>query len=118
MSWEIFIQDLPEVARLSDVPPDFRPGPIGLRSGLVEQIKDVVPVAEEQDNWIFVNTSDIDLSIQFHMEDATRVRYLLIHVHGGDASRACVAKIIERLGLRAVDTDTGELFDAARLLVR
>jgi len=110
MSWEILVQDLPNVANLEDVPNDFRPGSIGTRTELIARIKKVAPSAEEQDGWLFVQNAEVDLSIQFHMEDPQLVRYLMIHVHGGANSKARVAGIIEKLGLRAVDVDTGELF--------
>lgn len=110
MSWEILVQDLPDVAVLEDVPDDFRPGPIGTRTDLIARIKEVAPAAEEQDGWLFIQNTEVDLSIQFHMEDPQFVRYLLIHVHGGENSKAHVIRIIEKLGLRAVDVDTGELF--------
>ena len=110
MSWEILVQDLPDVATLEDVPDDFRPGPIGTREELTARIKEVAPDADEQDSWLFVQNADVDLSIQFHMEDPQLVRYLMIHVHGGANSKAYVARIIGKLGLRAVDVDTGELF--------
>ena len=110
MSWEILVQDLPNVATLEDVPNDFRPGPIGTRAELMARIKEASPTAEEQDGWLFVQNADVDLSIQFHMEDPQLVRYLMIHVHGSTNSKAHVAGIIEKLGLRAVDLDTGELF--------
>ena len=110
MSWEILVQDLPDVATLEDVPAGFRPGPIGQRTELIARIKEVAPTAEEQDGWLFLQNAEVDLSIQFHMEDPQLVRYLMIHVHGGTNSKAHVVRIIERLGLRAVDVDTGELF--------
>ena len=113
MSWEIFIQDLPEVSRIADVPADFRPAPLGTRDTLIATIRDAVPGAEPQDkDWLFVRTPGIDLSIQFHMEDAKQVRYIVVHVHGGDMSAHCVAGIMRALDRRAIDTSTGELFDA------
>lgn len=116
MSWDIFIQDLPDVASITDVPLDFRPRPIGEREELVARVKDVIPFAEQQDNdWLFVQGDDIDLSIQFHMEDAKQVRYMVVHVHGGGQSAACVGALLRHLGLRAHDTATGELFDGLSL---
>ena len=34
-------------------------------------------------DWVFVKGDDIDLSIQFHFEQGTLVRYMVVHVHGG-----------------------------------
>lgn len=116
MSWDIYIQDLPDVRSMQEVPADHRPGPIGLLDELRRKIQEAVPQAEEQDSdWLFIQTSEIDISIQFHMEDASRVRYIVVHVHGGSQSATCVAAIVQHLSLRAVDTATGEFFDSAAL---
>jgi hypothetical protein len=112
MSWDIYIQDLPDVPSMKDVPSDHVPRPIGTRDHLKQRIQEVIPFAEQQDHdWIFARSSDIDLSIQFHMEDADHVRYLLVHVHGGAQSAACVSALLRHLELRAHDTATGDLFD-------
>lgn len=116
MSWDIYIQDLPAVRSMQDVPTDHRPQPIGLLDDLRRRIQEAVPQAEQQDSdWLFIQTAEIDISIQFHMEDAARVRYIVVHVHGGSQSATCVAAIVQQLGLRAVDTATGEFFDSAAL---
>jgi hypothetical protein len=116
MSWDIFIQDLPEVRTASDIPDDFRPRPIGERDTLAKRILKVFPMAERQDDdWFFVKTPGMDLSFQFHMEDAVQVRYIVAHVHDGDLSAAGVAALLRELGLRGMDSATGDLFDAATL---
>ncbi|MBL0129079.1 MAG: hypothetical protein IPP83_16915 [Flavobacteriales bacterium] len=116
MSWDIYIRDFPDVASISDVPDDFKPQPIGKREDLLRTIKEAIPFADQQDNdWFFVKRTDIDLSIQLHMENATEVRYMVVHVHGGDQSAACVGGLLRHLGLRAHDTGTGELFDGFSL---
>ena len=80
------------------------------------QLQGSLPFADRQDNdWFFVKRTDIDLSIQLHMENATEVRYMVVHVHSGDQSAACVAGLLRHLGLRAHDTGTGELFDGFSL---
>ncbi|TXI80594.1 MAG: hypothetical protein E6Q44_06550 [Flavobacteriales bacterium] len=116
MSWDIFIQDLPDVASINDVPSTYRPKPIGDRATIVARIKEAVPFAEEQDkDWLFVRQPGYDISLQLHMENADTVRYVVAHVHGGDQSAVCVAAIVKALGLRAHDTETGELFDGSSL---
>ena len=77
MSWDIFIQDLPNVRTANDIPNDFKPQPIGGREDLLKRI--------------------------------------VVHVHGGDQSAASVAAVLRELGLRGMDTATGDLFDAATL---
>jgi hypothetical protein len=115
MAWDIYIQDLPEVASMKDIPADFKPGPIGLRADLEQRILQALPFAEQQDDWLFARTADVDLSIQFQMEDADRVRYAVVHVHGGEQSALCVAALLNALGLRGLDSATGEFFDGAAL---
>jgi hypothetical protein len=116
MSWDIYISDLPDVGSIKEVPTDFVPRPIGRRDQLVQRMLDVLPIADRVDaDWLFVKSNGIDLSIQLHMEDADQVRYLLVHVHGGEQSAACVAALLRHLGLRGHDTATGEFFDANSL---
>lgn len=116
MSWDIFIQDLPDVPSINDVPSTHRPRPIGDRSTIVARIREAVPFAEEQDaDWIFIRQPGLDISLQLHMDGASTVRYVVAHVHGGDMSAACIAAILRSLGLRAHDTSTGELFDGHSL---
>jgi len=116
MSWDIFIQDLPDVPSINDVPASHRPKPIGERDHIISKIKEAVPFAEEQDrDWIFIRQPGLDISIQLHMDGPSTVRYLVAHVMGGDMSAACVAAILRSLGLRAHDTSTGELFDGYSL---
>lgn len=116
MSWDIFIQDLPDVPSINDVPATHRPRPIGDRTSIIRKIKEAVPFAEEQDqDWLFIRQPGYDLSLQLHMEDRDTVRYIVAHIHGGDQSAVCVAAILRALDLRAHDTETGELFDGNSL---
>ncbi|MBX2971643.1 MAG: hypothetical protein KF797_00935 [Flavobacteriales bacterium] len=116
MSWDIYIQDLPDVPSINDVPATHRPQPIGERSYIIAKIKEAVPFAEEQDrDWLFIRQPGYDISLQLHIEGVDTVRYVVAHVHGGDQSAVCVAAIVRTLGLRAHDTETGELFDGSSL---
>lgn len=116
MTWDIFIQDLPAVSRVDDIPGDFRPQPIGEREALIARIRTVLPMLERQDSdWLFAKGHGIDLSMQLHMENAGQVRYILVHVHNGEQGAASVAALLRALGLRAMDTATGDLFDAVTL---
>ena len=114
MSWDIYIQDLPPVASIADIPADFRPQPIGERASMIARIMEAVPFAELQDDsYLFVRTDEIDLSISFSLDpDTQRLMSIAVHVHGGERSPACVAAIVRSTGLRALDTGTSEFFDA------
>lgn len=113
MSWDIYIQDLPAVASVKDIPDGFRPRPIGGRDQLLAAILQAVPFAEQQDkDWLFIRTDAIDLSVNLGMEvGSDEVGFIALHVHGGDRAPACVAAIVKATGLRALDTGTGEFFD-------
>lgn len=112
MNWEIYVQDLPDVATANAIPADFRPRPIGDRETIAQRIVQVLPMAQRQDtNWFFAKAPGIDLSIELHMEDHTSVRYMVVRSHGGEQDAVSVAALLRTLGLRAMDTSTGELFD-------
>lgn len=113
MSWDIFIQDLPAVQSIEEIPDDFRPKPIGIREAMISRILEAVPFAERQDDdWLFVRTGGVELSMSFSLDEATReLMCIAIHVHGGEHSAACVAAIVRASGHRALDTGTGGFFD-------
>ncbi len=113
MSWDIFIQDLPAVKTIEDIPSDFRPKPIGDRAEVIARILEAVPFAERQDeDWMFVHTGEVELSMSFSLDEATReLMCIAIHVHGGEHAAACVAAIVHSSGHRALDTGNGGFFD-------
>lgn len=49
MSWDIFIQDLPDVTSVEDIPEDFRPGTIGEREVIVARLRNALPFLEHQE---------------------------------------------------------------------
>ena len=61
MSWDISIQHLPEgVATIDEIPDDFTPGPLGLRSGVIADILRVVPDVDFTDpTWGMFRVSSI-----------------------------------------------------------
>ncbi len=113
MSWDIFIQDLPDVASVEDIPQDFRPGTIGSRELLVARLCEAVPFLEHQEHdWYVVDTPEVMLSFSISTAPGTdAVTCIAIHVHGGERSAACVAALVLATGCRALDTGTGGFFD-------
>lgn len=113
MSWDIFIQDLPAVNTVKEIPDDFRPMPIGVRETVISRILEAVPFAERQDDdWMFVRSSEVDLSMRFSLDESTReLMCIAVHVHGGERAAACVAALVKASGHRALDTGTSEFFD-------
>lgn len=50
MSWDIFVQDLPsDTKTIEDIPDDFVPRPLGLRSDIIAAILNVAPYANFTD---------------------------------------------------------------------
>jgi hypothetical protein len=116
MSWDIYIQDLPAVASIADVPDDFSPRPIGEREAIITKVLEAIPFADLVDrDWLFIKANEIDISIQLHLEDGEQVRFMVAHVHGGEQSAACIGALLRHMGLRAHDTITGDLFDGFSL---
>ena len=112
MSYDIFVQDLPQDARaIEDIPADFRPAPIGKRSTIIEQIKEVVPTADfSNPSWGRIRGDDWFIEINIDVkEDCDGFAF---HVRGGSTAIGVIAAILERLKLRALDPQQGGLFVA------
>lgn len=113
MSWDVFIQHLPEGARnVGDIPIDFVPGPIGRRGEIVAGIRDVFPDVDFSDpEWGRVD--DDGFSIEISISAADPVMNFALHVRGEHSAAGAVAALLHRLGVRALDAQspTG-IFDA------
>ncbi|HSP17510.1 MAG TPA: hypothetical protein VLV78_22385 [Thermoanaerobaculia bacterium] len=121
MSWDIFIQQFPDGARtVSEIPDTFTAGPIGRRSDLIAKIRSVLPDADFTDPaWGVLDGHDY--TIEFGLGDEDPLYGITLHVRGSDAVLPSVTKVIDALGLRAIDSWTGEFFDpgvAAHSLAR
>jgi hypothetical protein len=103
MSWDIFVQDIPEDARtITDIPDNFRPRPLGPRSEVLRLIREVVPQIDfSNPSWGVIEGPDysVDLSIS-ETED---VASFVLHVRGGDTAAGLVADLLTRCGWRALD---------------
>jgi hypothetical protein len=103
MSWDIFVQDIPPTAQsVDEIPADFKPQPLGLRSDILRRIREVVPTADFSDpSW---GTFDgPDFSVEFNIGDDGDVDGFAMHVRGGDAAAGFVADLLSRCGWRAFD---------------
>ncbi len=112
MSWDIFVQNFPQDARsVADIPADFRPSSIGPRALIVEKIKEVVPSAEFSDpSWGRIDGDR--WSVEVNLGKREDCEHFAVHVRGGDAAVGVVAAILQHLGLRAVDPQTGDFFES------
>jgi hypothetical protein len=103
MSWDIFVQDIPPLARsVKEIPPDFDPTAFGKRSDLVARIREVAPNADfTSPAWGSIE--GLGYSIEVNMGEDEHVKSFAFHVRGGDQAPFVVSDILERLGLRAFD---------------
>ena len=114
MSWDLFVQDLPQEARsASEIPADFTPGLLGSRGRILAAILEVAPHADYTDPaWIRLTTPEAELEINLGADDP--VRDFAFHIRGGSHVVGLVAAILGKLQLRALDpgADNG-IFDPA-----
>ena len=114
-SWDVFAQDFPKVARLSQVPEDFKPRPLGKRGVIERRIAKVVPSARfDQEGWANVEGPDMDIEIVLGREDD--VESIAFHGRGGAGDVDVVDRILRELGVRAIDVQTGEFFSKPEAL--
>lgn len=112
MSWDVFIQHLPEgVRRVADIPDEYEPDPLGARTALIEKIKRALPDADFS-NPVWGKLDREDFKIEIGMTEAETVRRITVHVQQGSAAAVyAVSQIITAVGGRGLDSWTGELFD-------
>ena len=104
MSWDIFIQDIPETAQSArDIPDNFRPRALGSRTEVLRRIQEVVPTADFSDpSW--GRFDGPGFSVEFNVGEADEVECVALHVRGGDRAAGFVADLLARCGWRAFDT--------------
>ena len=114
MSWDIFVQDLPRDARtVADVPDDFVPKDIGERSEIIASISEVIPKSDFSDPaWGRIDGQG--WSVEVNLGDSETCSGFSLHVRGSDEAIGAVDAILQALGLRAIDSQTGELFVAGQ----
>lgn len=108
MSWDIFVQDLPDVDDVSQIPDDFVPRPLGRRSDVIEAVRRAVPGANFSDPaWGRIDGPGF--SIEVNLGDSEELGSFALHVRGADMAAGVVADILDELGYRALDpqSDSG-----------
>ena len=114
MSWDIFVQDVPSTANsVADIPSGFKPKPLGItRTKVVETVRQVAPFADCSDpSWVRIAAQGGCL-IEVNLGQNENLDGFAFHVHGGDMSRLLIGEILERLGLRALDSASDSGFFA------
>jgi hypothetical protein len=112
MSWDIFVQDFPkDAASVADIPDDFLPKDVGDRSEIIAKISEVVPEADfSNPTWGLIDGED--WSIEVNIGDSDTCSGIALHVRGGDEAIGVVDAVLRALGLRAIDSQTGDFFVA------
>jgi hypothetical protein len=114
-SWDVIAQDLPKVAKVSQIPDDFKPKPLGKRKAVVERIIKVVPSARfDEEGWASVDGPNTKLEINVGREED--VQSIGFHGRGGVGDVEVVDRILQELGVRALDSQSGEFFSKGAAL--
>lgn len=110
MSWDVFICDFPKDAKtISDIPRNWEPPAIGTRSQVIAKIKEAAPRAKFSDsNWGSIETASYSIEICLDTNDVQKC--VVLFVHGSEDALTAVTSIISSLGLRAVDSGSGDFF--------
>ncbi len=112
MSWDIFVQDFPpDAASVSAIPDDFRPCTLGSRNELISEFLEVVPSADFSDkSWGKIEGDG--WSIEINICEEMDCNGFALHVRGRNEAAGAVEAILNHLGTRAIDSQTGEFFVA------
>ncbi len=111
MSYDLFVQDLPEETRtIADIPGGFEPKPLGRRSDFVERIRQVVPEVDFSDpSWGVIEGDGF--SIELNMGEDEELDSFAMHLRGGEKGLFLAWTILDALGLQALDPQSdGGLF--------
>jgi hypothetical protein len=113
MSWDVLFQDLPTgVKSLDDIPPDFKPQPLGPRELVVEKLRAEVPGIDLSDpSW--GRFEGDDFSVEFNIGDDPITESVMLHVRGSDSALGIVRAVAEALRVPPIDCSEGELIDLA-----
>ena len=103
MSWDIFVQDLPlGIASAADIPDDFVPSPIGLRSEVIAKVSALYPECSFADpSWGVLDVPGC--SIGLNLGSSEELQSFAMHVRGDERAPSVVAHILGELGMRALD---------------
>jgi hypothetical protein len=115
VSWDVYIQDLPDGVRsVSEIPDDFVPRALGPRDEIINRLKRAAP------DITFVDATQgrIDFtggSIEVSVDEDDPCQCVALFVRGGDEAVGRVIAIVEALGGKALDAGSEDgVFDTAR----
>lgn len=112
MSWEVFIQDLPENASTTEeIPEDFVPQPIGARDEIIRKIKEAIPHADFSNiEWGRIEGDGYSIEVAMREEN---VRSIRLFVRGNEVALPIITLILKTLNQRAIAANTNLIFDDA-----
>jgi len=105
VSRDLFVVDLPPgIASVDEIPDGFVPAELKVsRSDIIEAIRAEAPDADAADAaWVRVDRPG-SCSIEFNLGEGERLRDFSVHTSGGVEADRLVARILDRLALRAAD---------------
>jgi hypothetical protein len=112
MSWDIFVQDLPERAQtIDDIPADFVPRTFLPRASIVHAFRELAPFTDfSEPKWWHVECPHFSVEVNIGEEDPSLG--FAMHVRGGEEAVGFVHDVLVRLGVRALDPSAaGGIFD-------
>ena len=106
MSWDIFVQYIPDnVKNIKDMPEDYSPRVIGIRSEIITAIREIIPVANfTNPEWGSIEGHGF--AIEINMGAKEEVYQFAFHGRGSDLAVDLIAGILHRLGMRAFDSNS------------
>jgi hypothetical protein len=115
MSRDIFVQDLPPgIQHVEDIPGEFEPMALPVtRAQVTDAVRGEAPHANTVDSaWITIQ-KDGEYHIEVNLGETEQLMGFTFHVRGGQKADELISRILQRLRLRALDTDSESgLFDA------
>jgi len=110
MSWDVYAINVPvQFAKPEDIPETFEPTPIGTREDVITKLTQLFPEIDFSDScWGVLNGES--WSIELNLADDP-VSSFMLHIRGEDCVIEVVAKILQALGLRAIDMQSGLFFE-------
>ncbi|NNF14047.1 MAG: hypothetical protein HKN72_12525 [Gemmatimonadetes bacterium] len=103
MSWDIYVQDIPDdVMSVEDMPDGFLPRPLGRRSDVLAGIRRAAPdIRFADDQWGSIEGPGYSVEVNIGSRDP--IQSVALHVYGGDQSVYLVHDILAALNARAFD---------------
>jgi hypothetical protein len=108
MSRDIFVQDLPPgIVSVEDIPDDFVPQMLGVtRSQVIAAVRSVEPKCDVSDpSWIIIEAPG-EYHIEANLGASESLESFAFHVRGGREAEQLIRRILERLNLRALDSES------------